>query len=290
MENNNLFIIENDFIKLTISSLGAEIVSLTYKTTNKEKIFEGDDIWKGHFHNIFPLAGRNKDDIYVYQNKKYQLNLHGFAKDKTFTLVKHTKDFISFNLKDDKNTLLHYPFHFLLTISYLLKDNSVIIEYKIKNLSETKMYYSIGLHPGFKLDITDDNQLKNYKILLSNNSYKKLLTNEQRLIKDEIIVNNNCIDIDINQFNNGGLLYQVDSDNIDLIDESNKKIISLKLDKLDFPYLVLYSHKNGHFICIEPWSGITSLENESKNLIDKRNIFQLDVNEEAYKSITLEVN
>lgn len=289
MENNNLYCIENDFLKVKISSLGAEIVSIIDKRNNKEIIFEGDDIWKGHFHNIFPICGRNKDNIYSYKNKEYKMNLHGFAKDEIFDLKNKDINNIIFFLKSNDITLKQYPFIFELDIEYRLINNQIIINYIINNLDNEIMYYSIGLHPGFNIPIKDDNELKKYKIIISNNKYKKLLTNESRLIKEEILINKNYIPLDIYEFNNGGLIYEINSDHIYLKDENDKTLISFHLDKDSFPYLVLYTHKNSHFICIEPWSAISMKENESNELTNKKNIFVIKGKEKAYKSIALEV-
>lgn len=289
MENNIVHIIENDFLRVTISELGAEIVSIINKRNNKEIIFQGDEIWEGHFYNIFPICGRNKNDTYFYKNKPYKLNLHGFAKDKRFILKNKEINHINFLLKDDSSTLIHYPFHFELIIDYKLDNNQIIINYLINNLNDEIMYYSIGFHPGFNLDIDNDDEIKKFKIGLKNH-YKKLISNEERLIKEEKEIKQNYIPLDINEFNNGGLLYQVDSAFIDLIDENNKKLISFKLNKEDFPYLVLYTHKNGHFICIEPWSGITMKENETSSLENKTNIFKIKPHNLHNKSIVLEVN
>ena len=57
--------------------------------------------------------------------------------------------YVWFGLSDSKETLAIYPFPFLLEIGYRLEENSLRIMWKVTNLSEKEMHFSIGAHPAF---------------------------------------------------------------------------------------------------------------------------------------------
>src|SRR5438046_2418732 len=104
------FLISNNQLTATIKSYGAELCSLK-NAEGVEFIWEADKaIWGRHAPVLFPVVGRLKDDIYIYNGKKYSLSQHGFARDKNFALANHSNGTISFSLKPDDETISKYPF------------------------------------------------------------------------------------------------------------------------------------------------------------------------------------
>ena len=142
--------IKNEHIKAKIKSFGAELNSLQKCAEELEYIWQGDSkYWNRHSPILFPIVGRLKNDSYTYQNQKYNMTQHGFARDKEFEVIKNEADFMEFRLKSDEKTLEIYPFSFELYLSYKLEKNSLIVSYKVINKSDDKMLFSIGAHPVF---------------------------------------------------------------------------------------------------------------------------------------------
>ena len=116
--------IKNEYIKAKIKSFGAELNSLQKIDEDLEYIWQGDSkYWNRHSPILFPIVGRLKNDSYTYQNQKYNMTQHGFARDKEFEVIKNEADFIEFRLKSDEKTLEIYPFSFELYLSYKLEKN-----------------------------------------------------------------------------------------------------------------------------------------------------------------------
>ena len=261
--------IKNSFIKAKIKSFGAELNSLQKIDNDFEYIWQADSqYWSRHSPVLFPIVGRLKDDSYKYKVKKYNLSQHGFARDKDFELVKKDEDFIEFSLKNDEKTLEIYPFLFELNISYKLDKRKLIISYKVKNISEDKMYFSIGAHPAFNIsngDFLEFEEIEKTKRYFLND--KGLIYKEEELffLENKIILNENIFKNDALIFNDKNIK------SIILRDKNNNKI--LKVEFKDFPYLGIWSKPNlAPFVCIEPWFGVADEENSNQNIEDKRGV------------------
>ena len=258
--------IKNSFIKVKIKSFGAELNSLQKIENDFEYIWQANSqYWARHSPVLFPIVGRLKDDNYIYKSKKYNLSQHGFARDKEFELVKKDEDFIEFSLKNDEKTLEIYPFLFELNISYKLDKRKLIISYKVKNISEDKMYFSIGAHPAFNIsngDFLEFEEIEKTKRYFLND--KGLIYKEEELffLENKIILNENIFKNDALVFNDENIKA------IDLRDKNQNKI--LKVEFKNVPYLGIWSKPNfGPFVCIEPWFGVADLENSNQNIEDK---------------------
>ncbi|NMA65127.1 MAG: aldose 1-epimerase family protein, partial [Clostridiaceae bacterium] len=74
-----VYTIENDRLKLQINSLGAELWSIVDKKDGTEYLWQGNkDLWERRAPTLFPHCGRLKNDKYIYENKTYKSELHGF--------------------------------------------------------------------------------------------------------------------------------------------------------------------------------------------------------------------
>ncbi|MDE6492135.1 MAG: aldose 1-epimerase family protein, partial [Lactobacillus sp.] len=99
------YTIENNMLKVEISSKGAEIQSVKGTHTGYEYMWQADPkIWGRHAPVLFPIVGRLKNDEYTYDGKTYHLGQHGFARNQEFEVEKHTKESITFVLRDNEET------------------------------------------------------------------------------------------------------------------------------------------------------------------------------------------
>ena len=104
-----LYTIENEKIKLTVTDLGAEIISLILKKTNTEYIWQGNaEYWAGHAYNLFPICGRLLENKYTYRGKTYEMNQHGFSRRVVHTLKEMTENSLTFSLTDSEITYTAY--------------------------------------------------------------------------------------------------------------------------------------------------------------------------------------
>ena len=275
--------IKNSFIKAKIKSFGAELNSLQKIDEDLEYIWQGDSkYWNRHSPILFPIVGRLKNDSYTYQNQKYNMTQHGFARDKEFEVIKNEVDFIEFRLKSDEKTLEIYPFSFELYLSYKLEKNSLIVSYKVINKSDDKMLFSIGAHPAFNWTLKEDEKKENYFLEFENiKETKRYFLNDKGLVYDSVDLKiiDNKIALNEELFKNDALVFEdLNIKTLTLKNSINENYIKLNFE--NFPYLGIWSKPTGApFICIEPWFGVADDENSNQNFEDKKGIITLEKDE-----------
>lgn len=143
--------IENEILKISVRTLGAELCSLVKKETGEQYLWNGDArYWKGISPLLFPVVGSFRDGKYRYQGKTYTMEKHGFARKKEFSLVSRTERELWLSLEDDPETYRQYPFHFCLEVGYRLEENSLQVMWRVNNREDRVMYFSIGGHPALR--------------------------------------------------------------------------------------------------------------------------------------------
>ena len=283
--------IKNEHIKVKIKSFGAELNSLQKIDEDLEYIWQGDSkYWNRHSPILFPIVGRLKNDSYTYQNQKYNMTQHGFARDKEFEVIKNEADFMEFRLKSDEKTLLIYPFLFELYISYTLVKTKLIISYKVVNKNADEMLFSIGAHPAFNWTLTDESKKDDYFLEFEDiKTTKRYFLNNLGLVykNEDLEIKNNKILLNEELFKNDALVFN--DANIKTVslknknenkNENKKDNRIIKVDFESFPYLGIWSKPSGApFICIEPWFGLADEENSNQNLEDKKGMIRLEKDE-----------
>ena len=84
--------IENAQLRVSIHELGAELTSIFSKDLQLEYLWQGDPaFWSKQSPVLFPIVGAVKDNTYFYHNRPYQLPRHGFAREKSFSVVREKK-------------------------------------------------------------------------------------------------------------------------------------------------------------------------------------------------------
>ena len=275
--------IKNEHIKVKIKSFGAELNSLQKIDEDLEYIWQGDSkYWNRHSPILFPIVGRLKNDSYTYQNQKYNMTQHGFARDKEFEVIKNEADFMEFRLKSDEKTLEIYPFSFELYLSYKLEKNSLIVSYKVINKSDDKMLFSIGAHPAFNWTLKEDEKKEDYFLEFENiKQTKRYFLNDKGLVYDSVDLKiiDNKITLNEELFKNDALVFEdFNIKTLTLKNSKNENFVKLNFE--NFPYLGIWSKPSGApFICIEPWFGVADDENSNQNFEDKKGIITLQKDE-----------
>lgn len=98
---------------------------------------------------LFPLVGGLREGSFLLDGKRYPMGQHGFARDMEFQLKSQSEHEIWFQLQSDAQTMEKYPYAFLLELGYELKEDSVLVKWKVSNPADTDLYFSIGGHPAF---------------------------------------------------------------------------------------------------------------------------------------------
>lgn len=237
---------------LTVSEVGAEMKSFLYKGV--EYLWVGDpDIWASSAPNLFPMTGGFKDDKYILDGKEYIMPKHGFAKKMTFEVEAQTENTAVFLLKSTEETKEGFPYDFEFRVSYILTDGKVTAGYKVTNLSDKTMWFSVGSHDGFACP----EGIEEYDVIFPQKETLDTYTlfgNLNGHEKTPVIADSDRIKLDYNYFAIDALVFKdLKSKTCRL--QNRKTGRGVQLDFPGCPRFVLWTKPNAPYLCIEPWFG-----------------------------------
>lgn len=287
-----LYTLENELVKITASTYGAELHNLISKKDNTEFLWNGDaTYWKYHSPVLFPIVGKVKDGKYRAEGNIYELPQHGLGRISNYEMIDQTSNSITFELKYSEDTLKVYPYKFSLKIKYTLIENSVKVSYIVENLDNKTIYFSIGAHPAFLCSIEPNETIDDYYFEFNEkeNVSTMLLNKDGYFIKDrkQFLNNENIINLSKELFQGDALVFDnLKSNEISLKSKNHSKFLTMNFE--DFPFMGLWSKFDGApFVCIEPWYGHADFFDFDGELKDKAGIQKLNIGEIFEVSYTL---
>ncbi len=267
--------IENDLFTCEIKDDGAELHSFKRKSDNKEYIWCGNpDIWYGQSPILFPIIGKLLDDKYRYNSAEYSLQKHGFARKRKFALTEKGEDYAIFFQKEDEETLKQYPFEFELYVKFELDNDGLKVSHKVINKSGKEMFFSLGAHPGFNIEIGDSIIFDENETLVT----ERIDDNAIIAVKDEPLLNNEKeIIITDSIFKTDALILNgFKSKGLTLKSQKDGDIIHFDLG--DAPFLGIWAKPGAPYVCIEPWWGVNDDYDKKDDISMKRGIQSLPDN------------
>lgn len=276
-------IIENETLRASIESKGAELVSLIHRPSGCEIIWQPESgQWQGRSPILFPIVGGQKNGYYTYDGRRYEMVRHGFAMEREFCCDSRGTFYTVFSTEDDSDTRERYPFSFCLKVRFVLDQNTLQVVYSVENHCERRMPYCIGGHTAYRVPLVQGTQYDDYRI-----EWEKRETAPRYPLIDgvldgqeQLLKNSDALPLSFAQFNRGALVFK-DLASRSATIKGKGCVLSIQVAFPDFSYLALWNLPGQEFICIEPWQGCTSSKNDSQAIQDKDGIRFLDPNERA---------
>lgn len=272
--------IKNEVLEIKVKRLGAELTSVKNVNSGLEYLWQGDErYWSGQSYNLFPLIGGVPDDSYQLNGRTYNIKSHGFARKSEFVLYAKEPNKLVYRLGHSEETLEQYPYMFELFVIYELKGNSIEHSYKINNLSDDEMLFSVGAHPGFNCPLLENETMEDYSLVFETEEtlYGRLkagglLTGEKKLFLD----NQRERKLTHSLFYDGAVITGgLKSKWLEIRNSKNSHVIRVEFE--GFPYLGIWSSSNdGPYVCIEPWYGIDSTVGDSPDFTKKEGLQKLE--------------
>lgn len=275
--------LENNQLRVTTKSKGAELCSIVQKDNELEYMWSGDPaVWGKTSPVLFPVVGTLKDNHFIYNGNTYTLSRHGFARDEEFEIVESDEDYVVFKLENTAASLANYPFAFRLLIRYELDKNFLKVTYEVTNSGSNYMYFSIGAHPAFKVPLTAGTKYDDYYLEFNRNENAgRWPISQDGLIEpapEKFFNNSSRINLTHELFQKDALVFKyLHSFKVSLKTDLNSHGLDFYFE--GFPYLGLWAAKGGDFVCIEPWCGIADSVDHDQQLIRKEGIVQLPAND-----------
>ena len=138
----------NDRLKITVDTLGAELVSVLFD--GKERLWQNNSGvgWAGHAPILFPFGGHVRMTV---DGKDYPCPAHGVAMRSEFSLVEKTQNSAAFVLLSNEETKNCYPFDFKLFVKYTVAANRLKIVYELENIGKKELPFAFGSHESYAL-------------------------------------------------------------------------------------------------------------------------------------------
>ncbi len=274
-------ILTNGIIKAAFISKGAELVSVI--KDGIEKIWIGDPaVWALHSPLLFPICGGLKDDKYIYEGKEYTLQKHGYGRFVEFEVESHTDTKLVFLHRSDSETLKQYPFNYELRVIYTLEDNVLKVEYNVKNLDDTCMYYSIGAHEGYYCP----EGIEEYSIIFDKAEDLDRSFLEGNLLKYEPVnIGKEIRELPLKYeyFTIDALVF-LNLKSRKVILKNRKTGVEIGLEFEGHDYFLLWTKPGAKYICMEPWCGCQDFVDSDYDFKNKKGIIKLSGKEEKTKT------
>ena len=151
------FSIENEYLKVTVTTWGAQVKSVIRKCDHVEHIWQADkSVWGYHAPILFPHAGKVVEGKIEAKGAVYESSQHGFARTMEHDFVEQTNDTIVLELCANEETRARFPYEFRLVSTFTIENDTLHHTLTVENLDEEKMPFGIGYHPAFAIPF--DNQ------------------------------------------------------------------------------------------------------------------------------------
>ena len=244
-----------------INDFGAELVSAV-GADGYEYIWDGKEYWKHHAPVLFPTCGRIVNDTYTYGGKTYHMGIHGFAPSSQFEVVEKTETKLVLEIKATEETLKNYPFDFVFTATFEVRENVLTASFTVDNRDEKEMPYMVGWHPGFTLDHANGAGVEDYSLKFNTNgnllNYPVLPTCFVSHDAIEYKVENGTYVLNESEiYPNDSMLFSGTGEGCILSAKGEKHSLDFSWsDNMPFFCIWKAPKSEAMFVCLEPWTNI----------------------------------
>ncbi|RKE84047.1 aldose 1-epimerase family protein [Rhizobium sp. AG855] len=261
--------IENTELAVEISSLGAEMQSLT-TADGRNWLWNGDAAWwTGRSPLLFPIVGKAPGDRLAIGGKTYPMAQHGIARRREFGLVEQTATACRHELVSTAETLDVYPFDFRLTLEHRLNGRTLTVTATIENTGSVPLPFGLGFHPAFLWPLPGAED-KAHAVILDNGAEPWVVQLEGGLIGKTLPTSPfkaGRLALNHDLFANDALIFPEGAGTgLTFAAEGGP---SLHFSFENLPNIALWQKPGAPFLCIEPWHGMAAHAGGTAELVER---------------------
>lgn len=272
--------LENSRLRLTVDSLGAQMMSLQ-TLDGREYLWQGDPrYWCDRAPILFPFVGRLTENSYRYGGQVYSMGIHGFAAHQDFSCLCPEPNRLVLQLTDNGETREQYPFAFSLNIIYELIDNRVQVTYQVENTGTGMLPFGIGGHPGFRIPLEEGEQFDDYILDFTGGCQPDRVG-----FTPQVFLSGQDQPYSLNEGKHLPLRHDLFDEDAVILKNMSREITlrsrvsphGVQVSYPDMPYLGLWHVPNtdAPYLCIEPWSSLPARQNVVEDFACKSDLIQL---------------
>lgn len=275
------YIIENENLMVTVSTLGAELMSIKQKQSGAEYLWQGDKkYWGGRAPNMFPICGRLWEGKYTYLGKEYQMPNHGIARSSELTLKSKANDEITLSLVSNEQTKEKYPFDFEYNVTFKLAGNKLFVTYVVKNNDSKELIFALGGHPAFNVPINNEGAFEDYYVEFDKecNAIRVDFSKECYCTKNDkyyIQGGTKRIPLKHELFDDDAIFLYNTAKKITLASEKHNRSVTMEFPRMKYVGLWHAPKTDAPYICIEPWTSIPANHGIVDDLLTKEQMNHL---------------
>ena len=263
-----IYTIENDLLKVSVTTFGAQICSVVRKCDNVEHMHNADKaVWGYHAPILFPFTGKLVGGKLEAKGGVYECGQHGFARLCEHTFVRQNSREIVMELRDSPETLAKWPYRFRLTTTVNLDGDCVTQRLTVENRDDEALSFGIGYHPAFRLPFDDRHTAGDYEFRFDTpQSPMCLTTHPHGLLTGSwypLGKNTDTIALDETTFaNDSHCMFGLTAKTLGIYEKDTGRAVVCEIGK--FPYTLIWSKPVWPvpFVCIEPWMSLPAAESD----------------------------
>lgn len=287
--------ISNEALTVQIDLHGAMLWSVRENNGGTEYLWQGDEkYWTGKAPNLFPYIARMTDKRYRLFGQEYEMDIHGFARDNDFQVVKQAADALILQLQDTEETRKRYPYQFTLTIGYQLTENCIDITYHVENKDEKVMYFGVGGHPGFNIPLEEGLKFEDYYLEFGGECKpKRVMFSPDCFVQGEPtpypLQNDRLLSLHHELFDDDAIVLTEMDSQVTVKSDGGKKAVRVTYP--DMPYVGFWHkpHSDAPYVCVEPWSSLPSRKGIVEDLATQPGLVRLPAGEEYINRWSIEI-
>lgn len=261
--------ISNSDLTVDVSSLGAEMQSLSTRD-GRDWLWSGDaTYWTGRSPVLFPMVGRAPMDVVSVGDRRYQMGQHGFARRSNFVLVEEWREHCIYRLDASEATKEMFPFDFRLDVEHRLEGRAVSVTATVTNRDDKIMPYGVGFHPAFAWPLPGG-EGQSHSIALDNGGAPELFRLSGGLISPEALASpfvKGRMALHHADFEKDAMIFPEGAGAGLVYGAENGPRLHFTWENL--PNFALWTKPGAGFICLEPWHG-TAAEVGGSDALDQR--------------------
>lgn len=245
-------------LSVEINSQGAELSSLK-TATGQELLWQGGPVWPRRAPILFPIVGRMPGDELIHDGVAHPIRQHGFARDSAFAVEQVSASEVVFTLTDSAGTLAAFPFPFRLEVRFSVAGSRLDIRHTVTNTGDEGFSASLGGHPGFAWPLAPGVSREAHTIEFAQDEPAPIRRIADGLVLPDPVatpVEGSTLRLHDELFVDDAIIFDALTSRSLVYSAPGAPAISI--DFPDFPLLGVWSRAPGHYVCIEPWFGMTA--------------------------------
>lgn len=285
---------EENSLRLIVSRLGAEVISLARRNASGEwigflnrdnEMAKPEKGWANHATVMGYYLHRIKNERTLYRGQEIRGGTHSFLRGKTWHRVESERENeLTYRITPEDFSATEYPLKVSLDLTYAIENKSVRVSFKFKNDEpELTAHVGYGLHPGFAATSFDS-----FRLEMPAGLYRRHFSPDNYLSGETEDI----------RFEGGEMPFAKEklqgSYILELVDVPDRTFTftdppsgrTVVLDLSGVPYLTLWSD-GGPFLCVEPCWGLTD-HHEQRAFENKEGIQEVPAGQTLVASFSFE--